>query len=61
VHSEDLDRSTELVEVEAELHRFERGDVALEAAVSRLSLEPSVTSVSWVVVEDADISLGAME
>jgi putative Mg2+ transporter-C (MgtC) family protein len=40
------------VRVEAELKRFGRDDVALEAAVSRLSLEPAVSSVSWTVVED---------
>jgi hypothetical protein len=37
----------------AELQRFGRDDVALEAAVSRLSLEPSVSSVTWNVVESA--------
>jgi putative Mg2+ transporter-C (MgtC) family protein len=60
VRSEDLDRGTDLVEVEAELQRFGRDDVALEAAVSRLSLEPSVSSVSWSVVEDAGVSLAAI-
>jgi putative Mg2+ transporter-C (MgtC) family protein len=52
VHSEDLDPGTGLVQVEADLQRFGRDDVALEAAVSRLSLEPAVSSVSWTVVED---------
>jgi putative Mg2+ transporter-C (MgtC) family protein len=61
VRSEDLDRGTDLVEVEAELQRFGRDDVALEAAVSRLSLEPSVTSVSWSVVEDAGVALAALD
>jgi putative Mg2+ transporter-C (MgtC) family protein len=61
VRSEDLDRGTDLVEVEAELQRFGRDDVALEAAVSRLSLEPSVSSVSWSVVEDAGVSLAAID
>jgi putative Mg2+ transporter-C (MgtC) family protein len=61
VRSEDLDRGTDLVEVEAELQRFGRDDVALEAAVSRSSLEPSVSSVSWSVVEDAGVSLAAID
>jgi hypothetical protein len=50
-----------LVEVEAELQRFGRDDVALEAAVSRLSLEASVSSVSWSVVEDPGVSLAAID
>ena len=61
VRSEDLDRGTDLVEVEAELQRFGRDDVALEAAVSRLSLEPSITSVSWSVVEEPGVALAAGE
>jgi putative Mg2+ transporter-C (MgtC) family protein len=59
VRSEDLDRGSDLVEVEAELQRFGRDDVALEAAVSRLSLEPSVSSVSWSVVEQPGLALVA--
>jgi putative Mg2+ transporter-C (MgtC) family protein len=59
VRSEDLDRGTDLVEVEAELQRFGRDDVALEAAVSRLSLEPSVSSVSWSVVEQPGMVVAA--
>jgi putative Mg2+ transporter-C (MgtC) family protein len=61
VRSEDLDRGTDLVEVEAELQRFGRDDVALEAAVSRLSLERSVSSVSWTVIEEPRIGLVADE
>jgi len=53
VRSEDLDAGSGLVEVIADLQRYGRDDVALEAAVSRLSLEPSVTSVTWNVVESA--------
>jgi putative Mg2+ transporter-C (MgtC) family protein len=53
VRSEDLDHGSGLVEVTAELQRYGRDDVALEAAVSRLSLEPSVSSVTWNVVEAA--------
>jgi putative Mg2+ transporter-C (MgtC) family protein len=51
VRSKDLDRRARTVEVTAELQRFGRDDVALEAAVSRLSLEPSVSSVTWNVVD----------
>lgn len=53
VRSEDLDAGAGPVEVTAELQRFGRDDVALEAAVSRLSLEPSISSVSWTVLEPA--------
>lgn len=60
VRSENLDRG-DLVEVEAELHRYGRDDVALETAVSRLSLEPSVSSVSWNAVEQIDVVLAAEE
>jgi putative Mg2+ transporter-C (MgtC) family protein len=58
VRSEDLDSGTGRVEVAAELQRFGRDDVALEAAVSRLSLEPSVSSVSWNVLEPAALLAG---
>ena len=61
VRSRDLDPGTDLVEVEAELQRFGRDDVALETAVSRLSLEPSVSSVSWSVIEDAGVALAVDE
>jgi len=61
VRSEDLEAGSELVEVEAELQRFGRDDVALESAVSRLSLEPSVTSVSWNAVEQTGVLLTADE
>jgi putative Mg2+ transporter-C (MgtC) family protein len=53
VRSEDLNAGSSLVEVTAELHRYGRDDVALEAAVSRLSLEPSVSSVTWNTREPA--------
>ena len=46
VQSHDLNGGS-LVEVTAELQRHGRDDLALEAAVSRLSLEPSVSSVTW--------------
>jgi putative Mg2+ transporter-C (MgtC) family protein len=53
VRSEDLEPGTGLVEVVAELQRYGRDDVALETAVSRLSLEPGVTYVKWTVLEPA--------
>jgi putative Mg2+ transporter-C (MgtC) family protein len=59
VRSQDIDRGSELVEVEAELQRYGRDDIALEAAVSRLSLEPSVSSVSWSVTEERAVVLAA--
>jgi len=57
VRNEDIDRGTDLVEVEAELQRQGRDDVALESAVSRLSLEPHVTWVSWNVIEETGVPL----
>jgi putative Mg2+ transporter-C (MgtC) family protein len=53
VRSEDLDPGHGRVQVSAELQRYGRDDVALEAAVSRLSLEPTVSSVGWNVLEPA--------
>ncbi len=35
----------------AELQRHGRDDLAMEAAVSRLSLEPSASSVTWTTAE----------
>jgi putative Mg2+ transporter-C (MgtC) family protein len=60
VRSEDLHHGSGRVEVIAELQRHGRDDVALEAAVSRLSLEPSVSSVTWNVVEPS-VPLAAPE
>jgi putative Mg2+ transporter-C (MgtC) family protein len=51
VQSHDLDGGTGLVEVTAELQHHGRDDLALEAAVSRLSLEPAVSSVTWTTSE----------
>jgi putative Mg2+ transporter-C (MgtC) family protein len=59
VRSEDLDTGRELAEVTADLHRYGRDDVALEAAVSRLSLEPSVSSLIWNVCEPAALVAAA--
>jgi putative Mg2+ transporter-C (MgtC) family protein len=58
VHSENLDPGTGLVQVEAKLPRFGRDNIGLEAAVSRLSLEPAVSSVSWTV-ENPSAALAA--
>jgi hypothetical protein len=43
-------RHTGLMQLEAELQRFGATTDRLEAAVSRLSPEPSASSVSWTVV-----------
>jgi putative Mg2+ transporter-C (MgtC) family protein len=51
VQSHDLNSGSGLVEVTAELQAHGRDDLALEAAVSRLSLEPSVSSVTWTTPE----------
>ena len=45
--------SAPTLQMTAELQRYGRHDVALEATVSRLSLEPTVRSVSWNVQEPA--------
>jgi putative Mg2+ transporter-C (MgtC) family protein len=58
VHSENLDPGTGLVQVEAKLPRFGRDNIGLEAAVSRLSLEPAVSSMSWTV-ENPSAALAA--
>lgn len=46
LHSQDIN-STGRVEVKAELKTMGRRDEVLEQIVSRLSLEPGVTTVSW--------------
>ena len=46
------------VSVVAELTAEHRNDSQLEQAVSRLSLEPAVTAVTWTVHPDPDNSLG---
>lgn len=55
--SNDLEPGSNLVEVQAEIAREGRDDIALETAVSRLSLEPGVSSVNWSVVQDRDTPL----
>jgi putative Mg2+ transporter-C (MgtC) family protein len=61
VQSHHLDSGSGLVEVTAELQRQGRDDLALEAAVSRLSLEPSVSSVTWTTTEPEPVLLVAAE
>jgi putative Mg2+ transporter-C (MgtC) family protein len=46
--SEDID-STNTVRVRANLFTADRNDASLEQVMSRLSLEPGVTAVSWTV------------
>ena len=61
VQSHDLDGGTGLVEVTADLHRRGRDDLALESAVSRLSLEPAVSSVTWTTTEPQPTLLAVAE
>jgi putative Mg2+ transporter-C (MgtC) family protein len=61
VQSHDLNSGGGLVEVTAELQRHGRDDLALEAAVSRLSLEPSVSSVTWTTTEPEPVLLAAAD
>jgi putative Mg2+ transporter-C (MgtC) family protein len=56
VQSHDLDGPARLAEVTAEAQSHGRDDLALEAAVSRLSLEPAVSSVTWTT-SDPDPAL----
>ncbi|PMB25938.1 magnesium transporter [Fischerella thermalis CCMEE 5198] len=51
LHSEDLE-TPDRVEVEADLVTQERNDTFLEQVVSRLSLEPGVSAVSWRIIEE---------
>lgn len=50
LHSEDLE-TPERVQVEADLVTQDRNDAFLEQIVSRLSLEPGISAVSWRIVE----------
>lgn len=59
VQSEDLDHGSGRVRVTADLSGTGSDDVALETALSRLSLEPSAAAVSWQVADDH--SLGALD
>lgn len=49
--SEDLNNPTK-IQVTAELMTLNRNDVLLEQVVSRLSLEPGITTVSWEIVAE---------
>ncbi|TVP66882.1 MAG: MgtC/SapB family protein [Leptolyngbya sp. LCM1.Bin17] len=51
LRSEDLEDARNTVEVEAEMVTQIRNDSMLEQIVSRLSLEPTVTSASWRIIE----------
>ncbi|NMF81974.1 MgtC/SapB family protein [Nodosilinea sp. P-1105] len=51
LRSEDLEDTKDMVEVEAEMVTQNRNDAMLEQIVSRLSLEPAVTSASWRIIE----------
>jgi putative Mg2+ transporter-C (MgtC) family protein len=53
VRSHDLDHGSDLAEIIADLHRLGRDDLALEAAVSRLSIEPAVSSLTWNACDPA--------
>ncbi|MGW5940138.1 MgtC/SapB family protein [Streptomyces celluloflavus] len=53
VHSQDAETAGK-VTVAAELSTERRDDSLLEEAVSRLSLEPAVSAVSWAVVNNPD-------
>jgi putative Mg2+ transporter-C (MgtC) family protein len=50
VRSENLNHGGGTVAVTADLLRPDRDDLALEAAASRLSREPSVSSVTWKIL-----------
>lgn len=52
LRSSDLDAGGAMVGVVADVACFGREDVELETAVSRLSMEPSVTSVRWFILEE---------
>jgi putative Mg2+ transporter-C (MgtC) family protein len=56
VQSHDLNSGSGLVEGTAELQHHGRDDLALEALVSRLSLEPGVTSVTWNTAEPGPLT-----
>jgi putative Mg2+ transporter-C (MgtC) family protein len=51
LHSEDLEDVRDTVEVEAEMVTQTRDDQLLEQVISRLSLDPVVTSASWRIIE----------
>jgi putative Mg2+ transporter-C (MgtC) family protein len=61
LRSHDLNAGSGLVEVTAELQRSGRDDVALEAIVSRVSLEPSISSITWNACEPAALAAAEEE
>jgi putative Mg2+ transporter-C (MgtC) family protein len=56
LRSQDLNAGSGLVEITADLQLSGRDDVALEAIVSRVSLEPSISSVTWNACEPAALA-----
>ncbi|WAL58883.1 MgtC/SapB family protein [Thermocoleostomius sinensis] len=52
LYSEDITDTPNKVEVEADLVTQQRDDAFLETIVSRLSLEPGVSAVSWRIIEE---------
>lgn len=62
VRSHDLSTGCGQAEITAGLHRHGRDDLALEAAVTRLSIEPSVSSVTWKACQPEElVAAGAGE
>lgn len=53
--SSDFGTGGDTVAIETVVSRYGRDEGALEAAASRLSIEPSVSSVSWSAVHDEDV------
>lgn len=51
LRSEHLEDGMDHVQVEADIERSGTDNVSMEQLVSRLSLEPSVTAVSWTAVD----------
>lgn len=51
LRSQDIEEQPGRVEVEAELATQTRDDALLEQIISRLSLDPAVSTASWRVVE----------
>jgi len=51
LRSEDLADGRDVVQVEADIERTGADDVSMEQLVSRLSLDPSVSAVSWTALD----------
>ena len=59
LHSEDQE-GTNRVKVRAHLKSMGRKDELLEQIVTRLSLEPGVTTIRWEIVSASDSALGGV-